>query len=152
MKFLHYIQCEYSYREYIPEEESDTRKSIMPQTNNEPAIESFLPLTPAEFEILLALVDGDLHGYAIMQEVTGRTLGSVKLLPGTLYRALTRMVEKSLIRHVGQPNSVDSDDERRRYYNLTALGGKVLKAEAERLSNQVKAAKAKNLIAKPNRT
>ena len=123
----------------------------MPQSNNEPAIESFLPLTPAEFEILLALVDGDLHGYAIMQEVTGRTLGNMKLLPGTLYRALTRMVDRSLIRHVGQPDSVASDDERRRYYQLTPLGGKILKAEAERLSNQVQAAKAKKLIPKPNR-
>src|SRR5258708_5811863 len=123
----------------------------MPQIKKEPAIESFLPLTPAEFEILLALVDGELHGYAIMQEVTGRTSGNVKLLPGTLYRALTRMVDKSLIRHVGQPNSVDSDDERRRYYQLTALGGKVLKAEAERLSRQVRAAKAKKLIESPNR-
>src|SRR5258705_13498695 len=123
----------------------------MPETNKQTAIESFLPLTPAEFEILLALVDGDLHGYAIMQEVTGRTLGNMKLLPGTLYRALTRMVEKSLIRNVGQPDSVDSDDERRRYYQLTPLGGRVLRAETERLSNQVKAAKAKKLIEKFNR-
>ena len=120
-------------------------------SNESPDPEAFLPLTPVEFEILMALVDGELHGYAIMQEVTARTGGGVRLLPGTLYRALTRMLERHLIEISEQRPEPALDDERRRYYRLTKLGNHVLKAEARRLDGQVRAARAKKLIGNPER-
>jgi DNA-binding PadR family transcriptional regulator len=112
----------------------------MPKSKNEPDPESFLPLTPTVFDILLALVDGERHGYAIMQEVGGR------LLPGTLYRALTRLLESGLVEASEQRPDPELDDERRRYYRLTDLGRRVIEAEAQRLAEQVRAARAKKLI------
>jgi len=112
----------------------------MPKPKNEPEPESFLPLTPTVFDILLALVDGERHGYAIMQEVRGR------LLPGTLYRALTRLLESGLVEASEQRPDPELDDERRRYYRLTDLGRCVIEAEAQRLAEQVRAARAKKLI------
>lgn len=117
----------------------------MPKRTNDPDPESFLPLTPTVFDILLTLVDGELHGYAIMQEVSGR------LLPGTLYRALTRLLESGLVEGSDQRPDPELDDERRRYYRLTDLGRRVIEAEAQRLAEQVRAARAKKLIQNPKR-
>jgi DNA-binding PadR family transcriptional regulator len=111
----------------------------------------FLPLTTAEFEILLALVDEQRHGYAIMQDVCDRTAGQVRLLPGTLYRAITRMVDSGLIEIADERPDPELDDERRRYYKLAALGRRVLEAEVTRLSDQVNAARAKKLLRIPKR-
>ena len=99
-------------------------------------VTSYLPLRPVEFQILLALADGDLHGYAIRQEAARRTGGEVLLEAGTLYRALRRLLETGLVaerRHDGAPEA----DERRRTYRLTELGRKVAVAEAERMASLV---------------
>jgi DNA-binding PadR family transcriptional regulator len=102
-----------------------------------------LPLTPAVFHILLALGDGEKHGYAIMQEVETITGGQVKMGPGTLYGSIKRMLASNLIEEVDDRPDPDLDDERRRYYRLTGFGQRVLDAEVNRLSHLVRVAEAK---------
>ena len=106
----------------------------------------FLPLTPVAFEILLALADGEQHGYSIMREVEGRSHGAVALHPGTLYRALARLLENGLIAELDERPDAAHDDERRRYYQLTPTGIAVARAEAERLAGQLAAARARKLL------
>src|SRR2546423_11466231 len=101
----------------------------------------FLPLTPVAFEIALALGEGERHGYQIMQEVERRTDGKIVLHPGTLYRALSRLLDQGLIEELDDRPDPAIDDERRRYYRLTALGRAVIRAETDRLSSQVNAAR-----------
>jgi DNA-binding PadR family transcriptional regulator len=104
-------------------------------------------LTPIQFHILAALVDTPRHGYAIMREAEARSSGAVKVGAGTLYTALRRMLEDGLIEEVDRPPRGDgSDDERRRYYRLTAQGLASLKAEARRLDEMVRYARSKKLI------
>jgi DNA-binding PadR family transcriptional regulator len=109
--------------------------------------DSVLPLTPISFEILLALSEGDRHGYAILQQVETRTAGLLPLRTGTLYRALARLEETGLIDLVDGP---DTDDERRRYYRITSRGREVARDEAKRLADQVAAARARKLLSGPN--
>ena len=108
--------------------------------------ESQLPLAPATFQILLALVGGERHGYAIMKEVTARTDGAVRLGPGTLYGALKRLLKSGLVEEGGERADSDLGDDRRRYYRLTKLGLRVAKLEARRLDTLVRAARKKKLI------
>ncbi len=105
----------------------------------------FLPLPPATFHILLALADQDRHGYAIIQDVAERTGGELKLSAGTLYRSIQRMLKHGLIVEPRERPSPEDDDERRRYYRITALGTAVAKAEARRLSQLLKMASARGL-------
>ena len=109
--------------------------------------EDFLPLRPVEFDVLLALGDGERHGYAIMQEALRRSDGQVQLEPGTLYRALRRMREAGLVTESAS-RSPDGDDERRRYYRLTALGRRVAAAEAQRMAGLVLTARTRGLLGK----
>jgi DNA-binding PadR family transcriptional regulator len=102
-------------------------------------VDRFLPLTPVVLEIALALAAGERHGYEIMQDVERRTDGRIVLHPGTLYRALGRLLEQGLIEELDERPS--ADDERRRYYRLTPLGTAVARAEVERLAEQVSAAR-----------
>ncbi len=104
--------------------------------------ESLLPLPPATFHILVALADEDRHGYAIMQDVTARTGGELKLGAGTLYRSVQRMLEQGLIVEVSARPAPELDDERRRYYRITPFGRSVAKAEARRLAQMLKLARA----------
>ena len=105
-----------------------------------------LPLTPVAFDILLALLEGDVaHGYAIMRSVHERTGGSTSLHAGTLYRALSRLVEAGLIEELDEPPT-GAGDERRRYYRVTARGRRVAGAEARRLEAQLGAARAQGLL------
>ena len=115
-------------------------------TNTSPNPNSFLPLSPAVFNILLALADKDRHGYGIMQEVKTRTAGQMQLGPGTLYGAIKRLLEKKLIDEVGERPDPELNDERRRYYRLTNFGLKVLRAEANRLEAMVQHARGKKLL------
>lgn len=108
--------------------------------------DSFLPLTPVAFEILLALADGERHGYSILQEVESRSGGAVSLHAGTLYRALARLLESDLIEELDQPPDRGNDDERRRYYRLTARGVAVARAEVGRLEGQLAAARSRKLL------
>src|SRR5919112_1395517 len=110
--------------------------------------EEFLPLTPSVFHILLALADGERHGYGIIKEVEARTEGGVRLGPGTLYGSIKRMLEEGLIEESDERPDSELDDERRRYYRLTGFGRRVASAEAERLNGLVEAARAKRLLSR----
>jgi DNA-binding PadR family transcriptional regulator len=110
---------------------------------------SFLPLTPAMFQILLALADGEKHGYAILKEVARRTDSRVRLSVGTLYGNLARLEADGLIAESSRRPEVVLDDERRRYYRLTDLGREVAVAEAERMEEALAQARAKKLFRKP---
>lgn len=107
--------------------------------------QEFLPLTTVAFEILLALAAGDRHGYAIMKDVEERTEGRVSLHPGTLYRAVARLVDTELLEETEESPEPGSD-ERRRTYRLTELGRRVAAAEAARIERQVGTARARRLL------
>ena len=110
---------------------------------------SVLPLTPAVMQILLALADGERHGYGIMREVEDRTGGGVRLGPGTLYGAVKRMLADGLIEESGERSDPEMDDQRRRYYRITDFGRRVAGAEAERLAGLVETARKKRLLRGP---
>ena len=107
--------------------------------------DALLPLPPVTFHILVALAEEDRHGYAIMQEVAARTGGAIRLGAGTLYRSVQRMLEQGLIAEVSARPAPELDDERRRYYRITPFGRTVAKAEARRLAQMLKLARASGL-------
>lgn len=107
--------------------------------------EAMLPLTPLSFHILLALADDDRHGYGIIKEVRERTNGEVNPGAGTLYAAVQRMLDDGLIAETSE-RPATGDDERRRYYRLSALGRQVARAEALRLARVIRIASDKKLI------
>ena len=115
---------------------------------NAPLPENLLPMTPAMFNILLALADGEKHGYAIMLEVEENTHGAVKMGPGTLYGSIKRMLASGLIEESDERPDPALDDERRRYYRLSGLGQRALRREAERLEQQVSVARLKQVLEK----
>ncbi|MES1240963.1 MAG: PadR family transcriptional regulator [Acidobacteriota bacterium] len=117
--------------------------------NDREPVESLLPLPPATFHILLALLDEERHGYAIILDIEARTQGELRLSAGTLYRSIARMVEQGLIAEVTRRRAAD-DDPRRRYYKLTPFGTDVARAEVGRLSDLVRMARARGL--KPEAT
>ncbi len=106
-----------------------------------PQPDSFLPLPPATFHILLAVAEDDRHGYAIIQDVAARTNGELKLSAGTLYRSIQRMLEQGLIVETQDRPAPELDDERRRYYRITPFGASVAQAEARRLTQLVRMAR-----------
>lgn len=108
--------------------------------------ESLLPLTSAVFHILLALAGGERHGYGIMQEIAETTQGQMRIGPGTLYRSIKHMLTVGLIEESGERPDPTLDDERRRYYRLTAFGRQVAEAEALRLANLVREAASRHLL------
>lgn len=110
--------------------------------------DDLLPLTPAMFHVLVALVDRDLHGYAVLQEVTRRTEGRVALGTGTLYGIIKRLLAEGLVVESDRRPAAAEDDERRRYYHLTAFGRLVVAAETARLEGMVRAAKTTRLWSK----
>jgi len=105
-------------------------------------VDALLPLPAATFHILMALADQDRHGYAIIQDVAQRTGGALKLSAGTLYRSIQRMLEQGLLIETRDRPDPHEDDERRRYYRITSLGTAVARAEARRLSELVRMARA----------
>jgi len=102
-----------------------------------------LPLTPPVFHILLALADEERHGYGIMQDVARQTGDALQLGPGTLYGCLKRMLAAGLVEESDERPDPALDDERRRYYRMTALGKRAVRAEAQRLAGAVMAARAR---------
>ena len=128
---------------------------------------SFLPLTPLAFQVLLALADGERHGYGIIREVDERTDGLIRLRTGTLYTLLQRLLDEELIElrsGSGTPGAPaarassprdgapsDKQDPRRKYYALTALGRGVLSAEATRLQSLVTEAQRKHVLGRPSK-
>lgn len=108
--------------------------------------ESLLPLTPGMFQVLIALADGEKHGYAIIKEVARRTDGAVALSAGTLYTLVRRFEQEGVIAEAASRPDPALDDERRRYYRLTDFGRDVAQAEAARMEAALGMARAKHLI------
>ena len=107
------------------------------------------PLTPALFNVLLALSDGEKHGYAILKEVEEQTSGEVELSTGTLYGIIKRLLAEGLIVELRSRPAAENDDQRRRYYRLTDDGRRLAVAEAERLAKLLARARSKRLIRAP---
>jgi DNA-binding PadR family transcriptional regulator len=104
------------------------------------------PLTVPVFQILLSLIDADLHGYAIIQDIRRRTGGEVSLTASTLYAAIKRMVDGGLIEETRQRPVGERDDPRRRYYRITRRGREAARAEAARLERLTAMAREKRLL------
>ena len=104
--------------------------------------EDFLPLKPDAFYVLLVLLHGERHGYAIMREAAERSSGRIELQAGALYRLLARLLENGLVVESQRRPAADADDERRRYYRITALGKRTIAAEADRMAALAAAAHA----------
>lgn len=104
---------------------------IISMTNTDPA--SYLPLRPVDLQLLLALVDGELHGYGLVQAMAERTDGLIRLEPGNLYRVIRRLLAAGLVEESTRRAAADLADQRRRYYRITALGERVAAAEVRRL-------------------
>ena len=126
----------------------DILADVMVRRASPQELEEYLPLPQAAFHILVALADQDRHGYAIMQDVASRTDGQLKLSPGTLYGSIKRMLEAGLILEIDEPRAQSTDDERRRYYRITKFGREVAQAEADRLANLLRQARAAGLVPK----
>jgi len=104
------------------------------------------PLTPAVYHILLALVEGEKHGYAIMKDVEAQTGGTMRMGPGTLYGSIKRMLASALIEEADERPDPALDDERRHYYRLTGLGQRIAAAESQRLERAVAVARTKRVL------
>ncbi len=111
-----------------------------------PDVRSFLPLKPLDLQLLLALADEELHGYGLVQAIADRTDGLVTLEPGNLYRVIRRLLADGLVAETEKRAAPDLADERRRYYRLTALGGRVAAAELRRLQSIVATPAARDLV------
>jgi len=119
----------------------------MSRANEAPEDEAAsVEITPAMFHILLALADGERHGYGIMLEVERSTRGEMRLPPGTLYRSIKRLLGEGLIDEAASPLDEEVDDERRRYYEISAAGRAAAQEEARRLADIVGLARAKKLL------
>ena len=110
-----------------------------------PEPETFLPLAPAKYYILVALADGDRHGYAILREVRDLSGGGVRVSASTLYSLLQRLESDGLIREADERPDPALDDARRRYYRLTTLGREVAMAESSRLETVLATARSRRL-------
>jgi DNA-binding PadR family transcriptional regulator len=110
------------------------------------APEDFLPLKPVDFHVLMVLLDGKRHGYGIVQDISDRTEGRIKLVPGNFYAMLNRLIDVGLIAETARPATKDSDGIRRRYYRITPMGKRVAAAEAHRLKALVEEAVARKLL------
>jgi DNA-binding PadR family transcriptional regulator len=104
-----------------------------------------LPLKPLVFQVLLALSDGDRHGWSLVKEIQQRT-GGERILPANFYRTLRQMLTDELIVEAGERSARDSDDDRRRYFKLTPLGHDAARLEARRLQELVADARTKRLL------
>ena len=109
-------------------------------------IHSLLPLTPTVFHMLLALADGEKHGYGIMRAVEQETQGQMQIRTGSLYGSIRRMIEAGLIEETNERPDPELDDERRRYYGLTDFGRRVLTAEAARISRAMAVIQGKHIL------
>ena len=114
-------------------------------------VEAFLPLTHLSYHVLLVLAGTKLHGYGLIKEVYERTDGAMDLETGTLYAAIKRLRDETLIDVAPPPQGGSGADARRRYYELTDLGKTVLEAESERLARLVSLAREKKLVGEVGR-
>jgi DNA-binding PadR family transcriptional regulator len=109
-------------------------------------IQSLLPLTPTVFHMLLALADGEKHGYGIMQAVEEETQGKMQIRTGSLYGSIRRMIDAGLIQEMNERPDPELDDERRRYYGLTDFGRRVLTAESARIAKAMAVIQGKHIL------
>jgi DNA-binding PadR family transcriptional regulator len=109
-------------------------------------VDALIPLPPATFHILMAVADDERHGYAIIQHVEERTGGELRMSAGTLYRSIARMLEQGLLVEATKRAARVSDDPRRRYYRITPFGKAVARAEARRLTQLVRLARAQGFL------
>jgi len=114
----------------------------MPKTK-QLMIEDLIPLAPAVFHILLSLLDGERHGYALKREIARRTEGKLPLGPEVLSSSISKMLTRGLIEESDDRPDPHLDDERRRYYRITTLGRRVAQAEAARMRELVHLASSK---------
>jgi DNA-binding PadR family transcriptional regulator len=119
---------------------------------SERKVEDYLPMSEAMFHVLVSIADGERHGYSIMQEVAARTEERVQLGTGTLYGIIKRLLEHGLISEVRRRPAKPEGDRRRRSYTLTPFGREVARAEADRLSRMVAAARSASLITRARST
>jgi DNA-binding PadR family transcriptional regulator len=112
-----------------------------------PTIDSLLPLKPVELLILTMLSAGERHGYGIRADIIEHTRGALQLEAGNLYRSVRRLEVDGLVEESGRRPAADADDERRRYYRLSALGRRVLAGELLRLRELVQLGETRRLIA-----
>ena len=117
-------------------------------SDHDPSPEGFLPLHRDTFQILVSLADGDRHGYAILQEIAERTGAARSITPSTLYSSIRRLLESGLIKELHDHPQREQDDQRRRYYRLTALGRRVAELEARRLERLLHDARHGGLLPK----
>ena len=111
-------------------------------------IASYLPLNPRDYLILFALTGGERHGYGLIKDVEEQTGGEVSLDPANLYRSVKRLIKEGFLKESDRRRASDSGDERRRYYAITKLGRRVVRAEAMRLDRLAALARSQNLIPK----
>ena len=110
------------------------------------SVRAALPLKPADYFILYVLLDGERHGYWMAKEIERITDGQVRLEAGNLYRSLRRMMKSGWVQKSDGRPALDSDDERRRYYSITELGTKIVRAEVERMRAVVTTAEAHSAV------
>ena len=108
-------------------------------------VRTYLPLSPQQFHILLALTDGHRHGYGIIRDIAERTGGALRIGTGTLYTALARLDALGFVEESTKRPRAADDDERRRYYRMTPLGRAVVSAETDRLGTLVRYARRKGI-------
>jgi DNA-binding PadR family transcriptional regulator len=116
---------------------------------NKEFIDQLLPLPLPVFHLLLALLEGERHGYALKREILQRTDGKINLGSGALYGSINKMLEQELIEESDERPDAHLDDERRRYYRITGLGRKVVQAEALRLRELVRLAEGRLKLPEP---
>ena len=109
-------------------------------------VQKLLPLTPTVFHLMLALADGEKHGYGMMRAVEVETQGQMQIRIGSLYGSVRRMMEAGLIEETHERPDPDLDDERRRYYGLTDFGRRVLTAEAARVAQAMTVIRRKHIL------
>jgi len=119
---------------------------MTPRQTAGPTPDDLLPLSRDALDVLVSLADGDRHGYAILQDIAERSGGRVRLSPSTLYAVVRRLLESGLIIESAERPDPEHDDERRRYYTLTAAGRQVARAEARRLEQLIADARACGLL------
>jgi DNA-binding PadR family transcriptional regulator len=118
--------------------------------HNAAHVRAYLPLTPMVLHVLLALADGDKHGYAIIKEVRRRTAGEVELGASSLYVVLRRLVADGALTETKDRPDPALDDERRRYYRLTSFGRALAVAELKRLESLLAQGRQKRLVPDPS--
>src|ERR1700722_1868840 len=104
------------------------------------------PLPAAAFQIMLALADGDLHGYAVMRQVEEQTGGRLRLGPGTLYGSIQTLLEAKLMEEGDRPGKSEGGPDRRRYYRLTIAGRKLARLEAEKMADVLRVARSRKIL------